>query len=102
LLPEPGARTEGTSPPLDLPKEARVLDRARQALGTSPAQALALTQEHATRYPRGALIEERERLAIEALVRLGRAGDARERATRFVASFPRSVHRPRIAEIIGR
>lgn len=72
--------------------EASFLRRAKVALATDPAHALRLTDEHPARYPRGVLLQEREIIAIEALIRLGRAGDARARAASFRARFPASAH----------
>jgi hypothetical protein len=63
-------------------------------LGPSPAEAYALTIEHAARFPAGALVQERELLAIQALVRLGRGNEAESRRTRFLAAFPGSAYRP--------
>jgi hypothetical protein len=102
VLAERSAGAEQTPPANDLSSEVDLLDRARKALDTSPAQALALTQEHMARYPGGALSPEREVVAIRALVKLGRTAEARALADRFYAAFPRSVYRTRIAEYIGR
>src|SRR5262249_8668637 len=55
-----------------LAQEVALLDRARAALASSPAQALALADEHAARFPHGKLGMEREMVAIDALRRLGR------------------------------
>jgi hypothetical protein len=85
----------------DAETEAHFLDRARAALGSSPAQALSLTAEHAHRFPSGALGQEREVVAIQALSRLGRADEARSRAQRFLAAFPGSVHRRRIEALVS-
>jgi hypothetical protein len=51
---------------------------------------------------RRALAEERERLAIEALLRLDRRADAEARAARFHRRYPRSVQGPRIRELLAR
>jgi hypothetical protein len=85
----------------DAETEAQFLDRARAALGTTPGQALVLTDEHARRFPSGALGQEREVVAIQALLRLGREGEARGRAQRFLAAFPGTVHRRRIEALIA-
>jgi len=77
-----------------LETEAHLLARAKDALGPSPAEAYALTIEHAARFPAGALVQERELLAIQALVRLGRGNEAESRRTRFLAAFPGSAYRP--------
>lgn len=72
--------------------EASFLRRAKVALATDPAHALRITDEHPVRYPRGVLLQEREIIAIEALIRLGRAHDARARAASFRSRYPTSAH----------
>jgi hypothetical protein len=76
--------------------EAELLRRAQSALGASPARALALTAEHQRRFGAGALAEEREALAIEALRRLGRTPEAQRRAAAFTRRYPHSVHASRV------
>jgi len=78
------------------PDEAELLRSAQAALAERPAQTLALTAEHERRFERGALREEREVLAIEALRRLGRNAAAAERAARFERRYPRSLHLEKI------
>ena len=80
--------------------ESALLQRAQQALGSSPSTALALAGEHAARYPKGQLGQEREVIAISALVGMGRAGEARSRAAAFLAAHPRSAHRSRIEAMV--
>jgi hypothetical protein len=74
---------------------------ARETLGRSPAAALALLERHRQTYPRGALVEEREVLAVEALLRLGRRARAESRAQAFLERFPSSAYRRRLGELIG-
>jgi hypothetical protein len=83
------------------PTEGALLLRARQELSSDPSDALALTQEHARRFPSGTLVQEREVLAIEALARLGRSSDARHRLDAFRARFPQSQHIARLAALVG-
>jgi hypothetical protein len=78
------------------PSEAVLLQRAQAALRSDPARALALTQEHRQRFPRGQLSQEREVIAIEALSRLGRAGEATKRAESFEKSYPGSAHTKKV------
>jgi hypothetical protein len=80
--------------------ESALLQRAQRALGSSPAAALAITGEHVARYPGGMLAQEREVIAISALVAMGRAGEARSRAAAFLGAHPRSAHRPRIEALV--
>ena len=81
--------------------EFRLLRAARQAIGDRPERALALTDEHAQRFPSGMLGQEREAIAIEALVKLGRAAQAKARARSFFAAHPGSPYGSRIETAIG-
>lgn len=47
------------------------------------------------------LDEQRDVVIIEALVRLGRMAEARDRAARFLRIFPGSSHRREVAELVG-
>jgi hypothetical protein len=76
--------------------EATLLRSARQALATSPRRTLSLTNEHRLRYPHGILDQEREALAIEALIKLGRLDEARPRARAFALAYPGSPHQARL------
>jgi hypothetical protein len=76
------------TPPIS---EAELLEQARSALKSDPARALARANEHARRFPRGALVQEREVIAIKALRQLGRAADADKRADSFSKAFPGSA-----------
>ena len=58
--------------------------------------------DHARRFPNGALVQEREVMAIDALVRSGRRDDAEARARRFDVAYPRSGHRRRIDAVLSR
>ncbi len=79
----------------DLARERALLDQARAAAAHGePAQALATTERHRLQFPRGRLREEREALAIRALISLGRANEARTRAEAFRATYPRSLLLP--------
>jgi hypothetical protein len=77
-------------------RESALLQRAQSALASDPARALALTDQHRSSFPAGALSEEREAIAIQALRRLGREPEARARAARFETKYPNSVHRSRV------
>ncbi|HEX4339098.1 MAG TPA: hypothetical protein VH062_24490 [Polyangiaceae bacterium] len=81
--------------------ETALLERAHHALGSSPARALALTEEHRRAYPAGVLGQESDLIAIEALVALGRDGDARSAAARFRTRYPSSAHLRRIDRLLG-
>jgi hypothetical protein len=75
-----------------LSQERELVDAARTALARGlPADALAAADRHARDFPRGQLAEEREVLAITALVSLGKNAEARARRARFVRDFPNSL-----------
>ena len=75
-----------------LSSERLLLEAARTALargdGTSALDAL---DRHLGKYPHGQLAEEREALAVQALVASGRGTEAKSRAVRFHARFPSSM-----------
>jgi hypothetical protein len=82
--------------------EVRLLERAQDALRSrSPSEALALADEHARRFPQGILVQEREVIAVEALVKAGRRDEAKARAARFRARFPGSSHTRRLDALVG-
>jgi hypothetical protein len=79
--------------------EAQLLQRARAALASDPALALKLTQIHKARFAAGQLAQEREVIAIDALERLNRGAEAKQRAGQFHSEFPDSVHQRKVDEI---
>ncbi|MBX3201256.1 MAG: hypothetical protein KF894_24175, partial [Labilithrix sp.] len=81
--------------------EVRLLERAQDALRARPAEALALADDHARRFPTGMLAQEREVIAIEALMKTGRTSDANARASRFKARFPGSSHTRRVDTLVA-
>jgi hypothetical protein len=66
--------------------------------GRDFSNALALIAEHARRFPKGRLAEQREALRVRSLVGAGRADEARRAAAAFAVQFPRSVLLPRLEE----
>ena len=98
---EDHASTPAPTPSDPSPTEGALLLRARQELSSDPSGALALTQEHARRFPSGTLVQEREVLAIEALARLGRSPEARRRFDAFRARFPQSPHVARLSALVS-
>jgi hypothetical protein len=112
VAPTPEAPTSESIPsPAEIPSPAQIanpppeselalLQRAGDRLRSDPAGALDLAQEHADRFPSGALAQEREVIAIEALVGLHRYSEARDRAQRFVRDFPGSAHRLHIQSLM--
>lgn len=72
--------------------EVELLQTASTVLGSNPAEALSLCEEHRATYPKGAMTQEREVIAITALVRLGRRDQAVQRANRFRSNYPTSAY----------
>jgi hypothetical protein len=56
-----------------------------------PTHALAAIERHVREFPNGELSEEREALAVKALVMAGRYDAARARGAAFHTRWPRSV-----------
>lgn len=80
------------APTSTLAAEQALLEKARRALDAEDGPAaLAAVADHARRFPRGQLAEERALLEIQALVRSGRLDAAHSRAARFRARFPDSL-----------
>jgi tetratricopeptide (TPR) repeat protein len=89
------------APPPPAISEVTLLEQARVALrGGNAARALELADQHAAVYPDGALAEEREALAIEALAKLGRHDEAAAKWTKFASSYPHSNYRARLQRLI--
>jgi hypothetical protein len=82
-------------------REIDLVDGADAALRAGDAtRALDLARTHAERCPSGAFVQERERIAIEALARLGRQDEVRERARAFESRFPSSAHLRRVRSLV--
>jgi hypothetical protein len=81
--------------------EARLLEAARASLSSSPERALSLTDEHARQFPRGQLGAEREFIAIDALIRLGRREQAWERARPRLDGAPDGLYAKRLRKLFG-
>jgi hypothetical protein len=105
--PAPSSTAHAVIPPSPSPStgpsepESAMLARAHDALLNGSAdRALAIVAEHARAYPRGMLTQEREVIAVEALVSSGRLDQARTRAAAFRAAYPGSSHRARIDRLV--
>jgi len=83
-----------------LTREIGLVDAARRALAAAPGQALAAADAHRRAFPDGQLAAEREFLAVEALRRLGRIEDARQRARALEARYPSSSYAARAARLL--
>jgi hypothetical protein len=81
-----------------LREESKLIQKARQALnGARPTEALDLVREHQSRFTSGRLNQERDVLEVASLVKLGRTEEARVKALAFLARYPNSPHRERVA-----
>lgn len=95
-----GSPAPGPSSVPGAPSEIELLRDARLALRQSPAAALAFAEQHARLYPQGKLSQERELIAISALVATGRRTAALSRGARFEQAFPTSPYRKQVGELL--
>jgi hypothetical protein len=88
--------------PSDLARERALLDIARaDAAHGDPTQALNTAEQHRHQFPRGRLAEEREALAIRALLSLGRRQEAEARARAFRGAYPHSFLIPALESALS-
>jgi hypothetical protein len=84
-------------PKIRYAEEQALLERAREALRDgAPADAFALALEHASRFPDGALSEERELICIRALKALRQRREMVERILDFHRRHPNSLLIPAV------
>lgn len=99
----PRRETAGaTAVPPSPEAELVLLERSRASLDVDAALALELAEQHAKSYPQGVFAQEREMLAIEALLKLDRKPAARARAERFLSRYPDSPQAHRVRAWINR
>lgn len=82
-----------------LVEEVAAIDRARTAMSDDPEAALAELEAYRRDFAGGALAQEAEVLRIESLARSGRADQAREAATVFLAAHPDSPLAARVRAV---
>lgn len=97
---QPHGRPISDVPPADPSAELALLERAQRALSTDARLALQLADQHRREYAHGTFAQEREMLAIDALLRLGERAAAERRARAFVRAFPASSHRTRLEDLL--
>jgi hypothetical protein len=97
--PRDAAAPVATSPSdAELAEERAYVDRARMALARgATSDVLEATDSHQRAFPDGRLREEREALAIRALVQRGDVRDATDRLRRFRERYPKSLFLPSLA-----
>jgi|GEM_PF-1950810 len=107
--PPAAATTTGTTtaaapppPPLNDAEEIALLARAHEALRGRPSESLALCAQHESKFAAGHFAEEREAVAIEALVYVNRSEEAQRRFARFEARYPSSAHRLHLESLLPR
>ena len=83
-----GGRTDRTAhdPAFD---ELRQVARLRELSETNPTKAIEIADEGNRMFPNGLLYQERESIAIRALVQVRRRSEAQARAQRLLDAFPR-------------
>lgn len=84
-----------------LSDEAALLETARAKLRTAPAEALAISRQHAARFPRGQLGSERALIQIDALHRLGRDGEARAVSRELLGRSGAGLYAERVRQLLG-
>jgi hypothetical protein len=80
--------------------ELGLIRQARDDLSLAPRKALRLMAQHAKQFPNGMFVQEREIVAVEALVNIGDIETARKRASDLIRSFPNTAYKHRIEILI--
>ena len=86
----------------DVRAEASLVDRAKTNLSGSPSKALELANQAKREFPNGMLVEEREAIAVQALAKLGRSEQAKQRGERFLSRFARGAHASAVRSALER
>jgi hypothetical protein len=98
----PGRRGRAGTIASDLRDQIAMVDAARAALlADSGERVLQILRRYQDRYPVGSFRPEATALKIEALVQLGRQGEARTLARRFVAENAGTALADRVANVAG-
>jgi hypothetical protein len=90
------ARVRASARGADPIEELLIVDEAQRALASDPERALAHAQRHRQRFPDGHYAQEREVIAIDALLELQRFAVAQRRARAFLQKYPGSSYRTRV------
>jgi hypothetical protein len=93
----PQAPQESPDP---LTRETELITAARSEIAAAPDAALARLDDHRRECPDGQLAPEREFLAVDALRRLNRIREARERALDLTKRFPASSYGMRATQLL--
>jgi hypothetical protein len=101
----PDRRVERVRPAARAPdpvEELLIVEEARGALASDPERALAHAQRHRLRFPDGHYAQEREVIAIDALLALRRFAAAQRRSRAFLQEFPGSSYWTRVTAQLER
>jgi hypothetical protein len=112
--PLPSAPADDVAPPRTEPapemratsrlreESAAVVAARRTLLSGDATEALRMLDRLRADFPNGALVQEREALAVRALVESGQKEAARARGEAFLRAFPRSPHGAEVRALLGR
>lgn len=105
VVPRPSALVDRageapTSSGSTIASEAKLLERARGHLTSEPALALEETNLHLDRFGTGQMSAERELIAVEALLRLGRRAEAERRAAPRLQFDPSGLYAKRLRQLL--
>jgi hypothetical protein len=81
--------------------EPALMEKLRLGAKSDPAAALALTEDGERRFGDSACAEERQAVAIQALIDLNRIGAARSNAYRFLERYPNGPYSAHVAAMTG-
>ncbi len=95
----PAPTKRQATPAAARPDELSLIAQA-QALRDQPRALLKVLKQHAAWYPNGMLAQEREVLAVEALLASGKIEAGKRRAARLEAEYPTSAHLPRVRALL--
>jgi hypothetical protein len=100
VQPDSSARTQAALPGVS-PEETALMEGIRKAVKTDPQTAVKLADEGEQRFPDSPLREERESLAIDALINLQKMGSARGRADFFLRRYPSGKFAAHVGNMTG-
>ena len=94
---EPAARSNSGQSGAGAFEELSIADEARLL---EPNRALEIANTHQQLYPTGQMSAERELIAVDALLRLGRRSEAEQRAAPRLRQFPNSLYARRLRQLL--
>ncbi len=97
---EPPKRPPPAPKVVEPSEDALMAEALALARSGNAAAALTKAEQLAARYPSGMMVQEREVIAIEALMNLGRVAEARARATTFRQQWPTSAHITKVDALV--